>query len=368
MGSSSLSLAYILEPNEDEQDSAAASYQQQPDAFHPQETTASYRGSHSSDSKHHTTGRSSSSSSSSHHHHNHHHHHSSHHQSSSSSKSKSGKKSSRSAAVTTDPASVDDFGGLGHASASYAMDQHGNYIAVPDTGYADGGYYDHPGDRNPYHYGLAPEQPYHGYGSMAETGVMPHTEAAMAGGYGTTAMAVPDYGHLQGMDPGHAGMVPATSQQPLAAPHADENVRITPVTGRISRAKKGQPVHMCEICVPPRPYSRAEHLRRHQLGHGKPNFHCRYPGCNGAFYRSDLLARHEAKHAENEKAHKTSGDDGKKPGSSGRRGSAPPVDPNAGSRAASGSVRSYSYFLLLSESTSRDSNTMNLVLRLARGK
>lgn len=31
-----------------------------------------------------------------------------------------------------------------------------------------------------------------------------------------------------------------------------ESVRYTPVTGRVSRAKKGQPVHVCQICDPPR--------------------------------------------------------------------------------------------------------------------
>lgn len=32
----------------------------------------------------------------------------------------------------------------------------------------------------------------------------------------------------------------------------ESEVRLTPVTGRVSRAKKGQPVHVCEICDPPR--------------------------------------------------------------------------------------------------------------------
>jgi hypothetical protein len=31
-----------------------------------------------------------------------------------------------------------------------------------------------------------------------------------------------------------------------------ESVRYTPVTGRVSRAKKGQPVHVCDQCDPPR--------------------------------------------------------------------------------------------------------------------
>ncbi|KAK4240204.1 hypothetical protein C8A03DRAFT_31679 [Achaetomium macrosporum] len=70
--------------------------------------------------------------------------------------------------------------------------------------------------------------------------------------------------------------------------------RITPKTGRVSKAKKGLPVHVCNICRPPKTFTRAEHLRRHQLGHGEPQFQC--PGCERAFHRPDLLARHQQKH------------------------------------------------------------------------
>lgn len=58
---------------------------------------------------------------------------------------------------------------------------------------------------------------------------------------------------------------------------SESEIRLTPVTGRVSRAKKGQPVHVCDRCTPPRvnfhsPYvcamadiikvfTRAEHLR-----------------------------------------------------------------------------------------------------------
>lgn len=38
-------------------------------------------------------------------------------------------------------------------------------------------------------------------------------------------------------------------------------VKYTPVTGRISRAKKGVPVHTCDICNPAKTFTRAEHLR-----------------------------------------------------------------------------------------------------------
>jgi hypothetical protein len=42
---------------------------------------------------------------------------------------------------------------------------------------------------------------------------------------------------------------------------AEIPVKYTPVTGRISRAKKGVPVHTCEICRPVKTFTRAEHLR-----------------------------------------------------------------------------------------------------------
>ncbi|KAK0702601.1 hypothetical protein B0T21DRAFT_110202 [Apiosordaria backusii] len=38
-------------------------------------------------------------------------------------------------------------------------------------------------------------------------------------------------------------------------------MRLTPITGRVSRAKKGVPVHVCELCKPAKTFTRAEHLR-----------------------------------------------------------------------------------------------------------
>lgn len=91
------------------------------------------------------------------------------------------------------------------------------------------------------------------------------------------------------------------------------NERRTPVTGRISKAKKGLPVHECPICKDTRkPFSRAEHLRyaareyvvlrrvkriltrnrRHMQTHAPPSFLCKVPGCEKAFHRKDLLERH----------------------------------------------------------------------------
>ena len=42
------------------------------------------------------------------------------------------------------------------------------------------------------------------------------------------------------------------SRQASRGSNPPESIRYTPVTGRVSRAKKGQPVHVCEQCDPPR--------------------------------------------------------------------------------------------------------------------
>jgi hypothetical protein len=36
------------------------------------------------------------------------------------------------------------------------------------------------------------------------------------------------------------------------ASSSDMPVKYTPITGRVSRARKGVPVHICEICRPPK--------------------------------------------------------------------------------------------------------------------
>jgi hypothetical protein len=41
-------------------------------------------------------------------------------------------------------------------------------------------------------------------------------------------------------------------RQPSKGSNTPDSVRYTPVTGRVSRAKKGQPVHACDQCDPPR--------------------------------------------------------------------------------------------------------------------
>ncbi|KAI1778376.1 hypothetical protein F4818DRAFT_456226 [Hypoxylon cercidicola] len=92
--------------------------------------------------------------------------------------------------------------------------------------------------------------------------------------------------------------------RPMGSSPSEGNVpvKLTPITGRVSRAKKGVPVHTCDICKPSKTFTRAEHLRRHQLSHKNPGFPCTYPGCDKTFHRADLLARHNQRHEPDDKA------------------------------------------------------------------
>lgn len=45
---------------------------------------------------------------------------------------------------------------------------------------------------------------------------------------------------------------PNHPRRPMASPSPDVQIRLTPITGRVSRAKKGVPVHICETCHPPK--------------------------------------------------------------------------------------------------------------------
>ncbi|KAI1816243.1 hypothetical protein GGS20DRAFT_245829 [Poronia punctata] len=79
-------------------------------------------------------------------------------------------------------------------------------------------------------------------------------------------------------------------------------VKLTPITGRVSRAKKGVRVHVCDKCNPPKTFTRAEHLRRHQLSHRPASHACPYPGCDKVFHRQDLLTRHIQRHEQDDKS------------------------------------------------------------------
>lgn len=104
------------------------------------------------------------------------------------------------------------------------------------------------------------------------------------------------YSHGQAYGASHdmRQMMPGTSM-------SESGVKLTPITGRVSRAKKGVPVHTCEMCRPPKTFTRAEHLRRHQLSHQPPDLACGVPGCNKVFHRKDLLERHQQRHEQDER-------------------------------------------------------------------
>lgn len=89
------------------------------------------------------------------------------------------------------------------------------------------------------------------FSHMQNPPIMHNSGVTMGGSYDTTAMH--HYGSMHGMDSsamaqgdmtGFGGMVGYASQQ--------EEPAFTPVTHRPSRAKKGKPVHFCDMCEPRR--------------------------------------------------------------------------------------------------------------------
>jgi hypothetical protein len=56
------------------------------------------------------------------------------------------------------------------------------------------------------------------------------------------------------MDPSGYGQEGSHNMRPSLPRglESEQPVRYTPVTGRVSKAKKGQPVHVCELCEEPR--------------------------------------------------------------------------------------------------------------------
>jgi hypothetical protein len=80
----------------------------------------------------------------------------------------------------------------------------------------------------------------------------------------STAGETMDY--TQGYQQGGSNQPSASGSPPHSSSRGSEvgsevPVRYTPVTNRISRAKKGVPVHTCDICRPVKTFTRAEHLR-----------------------------------------------------------------------------------------------------------
>ncbi|KAL8653690.1 MAG: hypothetical protein Q9226_003741 [Calogaya cf. arnoldii] len=85
---------------------------------------------------------------------------------------------------------------------------------------------------------------------------------------------------------GHLGTMSGSSD--LAG-----EVTYTPTTHRISKAKKGKKVHVCEYVGCGKVFTRAEHRKRHEANHNpEPTFQCSYEDCRKPFHRADLLARH----------------------------------------------------------------------------
>ena len=69
----------------------------------------------------------------------------------------------------------------------------------------------------------------------------------------TDSMDPTGYGG-QGQSSSSGSMAPTNVPiRPLVnTPGSDAPVRLTPITGRVSRAKKGMPVHVCDQCRPPK--------------------------------------------------------------------------------------------------------------------
>ncbi|KAI0471324.1 hypothetical protein F4859DRAFT_522550 [Xylaria cf. heliscus] len=131
---------------------------------------------------------------------------------------------------------------------------------------------------------------------LVEKRSVDRTESMDTVGYGS-------YAH----SPSSSNMPPSSrsnvSSRPMSSVPGESSipVKLTPITGRVSRAKKGVPVHICDVCNPPKTFTRAEHLRRHQLSHKPAAFPCPYHGCGKIFHRQDLLARHTQRHEQDDK-------------------------------------------------------------------
>ncbi|POR38417.1 Uncharacterized protein TPAR_01385 [Tolypocladium paradoxum] len=92
------------------------------------------------------------------------------------------------------------------------------------------------------------------------------------------------YGQDHGHGHGHAGgSYPGGPMRPFVS-SGDVSVKLTPITGRVSRAKKGLAVHTCDLCRPPK------------LSHQPAELACQVPGCDKVFHRKDLLERHQQRH------------------------------------------------------------------------
>lgn len=108
--------------------------------------------------------------------------------------------------------------------------------------------------------------------------------SALASPLGPTTRPAPARGNSSNYPPEdmyrHASSSGAGGEQPsrpMGSP-GEVQVKLTPITGRVSRAKKGVPVHTCEICRPPKvsPF----------------NFHYNHSPCQLTFSQTFTRAEH----------------------------------------------------------------------------
>jgi hypothetical protein len=170
-------------------------------------------------------------------------------------------------------------------------------------------------------------------GSSSSSSSRP-TTARRRSNTSTDSMDQPPYGSGHGGPSSSGGLTPSNApMRPFAGMQAGGDqlpVKLTPITGRVSRARKGVPVHTCDVCRPPKVSypglrflapellltsadiheSRAPKVsssssdivlaiilklypRRHQLSHQQPGYPCTVPDCGRSFHRKDLLERHQ---------------------------------------------------------------------------
>ncbi|KAI1389727.1 uncharacterized protein F4822DRAFT_442920 [Hypoxylon trugodes] len=125
----------------------------------------------------------------------------------------------------------------------------------------------------------------------------------------TSSESMDPYGsHAQGSSSGGGMSSSGMPSRPIGNSPGDGTlpVKLTPITGRVSRAKKGMPVHVCET--------------RHQLSHKTPGFPCTFGGCDKSFHRADLLARHAQRHEQGDGSSRGTGGGVSRPTSAGSLG------------------------------------------------
>lgn len=94
-----------------------------------------------------------------------------------------------------------------------------------------------------------------GSSSSSTTPSRPNPTGRRRSNTGTDTMDQPIYSRTQAGPSSSTGLPPSNvPMRPFATMQSggDIPVKLTPITGRVSRAKKGVPVHTCELCRPPK--------------------------------------------------------------------------------------------------------------------